>query len=210
MQPAMTLPRVTLAPGLDVPRIVTGLWQVADQERSGTPLDTDTAAEALEGYAAAGFDAFDMADHYGSAELIAGRMLARGRFPSARAFTKWVPTPGPMTSAVVKAGIDERRARLGVETIDLMQFHWWHFRYPGYIDAFRELTALKAQGAVRHLGVTNFDTDHLRVLVKHGLRLRRTRCRSPCSTGARPARCPPSAWPRASRSSPTARLAAGS
>jgi aryl-alcohol dehydrogenase-like predicted oxidoreductase/enamine deaminase RidA (YjgF/YER057c/UK114 family) len=167
----MTLPRVALAPGLEIPRIVTGLWQVADQERSGTPLDTEKAADALEGYAAAGFDAFDMADHYGSAELIVGRMLARGRFPAARAFTKWVPTPGPMTAEVVKAGIDERRARLGVEAIDLLQFHWWHFRYPGYIDAFKEMTALKATGAIRHLGVTNFDTDHLRVLVKHGFEI---------------------------------------
>ena len=39
-------------------------------------------------YAAAGFDTFDMADHYGSAELITGRLLARyrdgerGRSPS--------------------------------------------------------------------------------------------------------------------------------
>ena len=51
-------------------------------------------------YAAAGFDTFDMADHYGSAELITGRLLARYAERAARplAFTKWCPEPGPMTA----------------------------------------------------------------------------------------------------------------
>ena len=40
-------------------------------------LDPERGADALAAYAAAGFDAFDMADHYGSAELIAGRLLSR-------------------------------------------------------------------------------------------------------------------------------------
>ena len=73
-----------------------------------------------------------------------------------------------MTREVVRAGIDERRARLGVETIDLMQLHWWSFEHPGYLDAMRELAALREEGAIRQIGVTNFDTDHLRVLVRHG------------------------------------------
>jgi enamine deaminase RidA (YjgF/YER057c/UK114 family) len=34
----------------------------------------------------------------------------------------------------------------------------------------RQLQALQAEGAVAHVGLTNFDTDHLRVLVKHGFR----------------------------------------
>ncbi len=97
--------RIELAPGLVVSRLVTGLWQVADMERDGTPLDRDRAAADLAAYAEAGFDTFDMADHYGSAEEIAGRfnaMLAEGRvrtLPGTRPaiFTKWCPAPGPMT-----------------------------------------------------------------------------------------------------------------
>ena len=67
-----------LAPGLVVPRIVTGLWQVADMERGGRTLDRDQAAGAMAAYAAAGFTAFDMADHYGSAELITGHARSQG------------------------------------------------------------------------------------------------------------------------------------
>ena len=166
------LPRVALAPDLTIPRIVTGLWQVADQERSGTVLDPERGADALGAYAAAGFDAFDMADHYGSAEVIAGRLLSRpvtARAARPRAFTKWCPVPGPMTPEVVRAGVERSRARLGVERIDLLQFHWWTFEHLAYIDAARELAALRDEGLIAHLGTTNFDTDHLNVLVGHGV-----------------------------------------
>ncbi|MGA1317841.1 MAG: aldo/keto reductase [Rubrivivax sp.] len=165
----LTPDRITLPAGLEIPRLVTGLWQVADMERSGTPLDTAHAAQALADYAAAGFDAFDMADHYGSAELITGHFLAHHARPGARAFTKWCPEPGAMTSDVVRAGIGERLQRLGVECIDLMQFHWWDYRHPAYLDAFEHLQTLQREGRIAHLGVTNFDTDHLRLLRLEGV-----------------------------------------
>src|SRR6202035_5047479 len=55
--------RCLLAPGLEISRIVTGLWQIADMERDGTTLDPEVGAAALAEYAASGFDSFDMADH---------------------------------------------------------------------------------------------------------------------------------------------------
>jgi aryl-alcohol dehydrogenase-like predicted oxidoreductase/enamine deaminase RidA (YjgF/YER057c/UK114 family) len=173
--PEITMPirpdRTLLAPGLEISRVVTGLWQVADMERDGRLLDRDAAAAAMADYAGAGFDSFDMADHYGSAELITGRFLglqAGIGEPRPTAFTKWCPAPGPMNADTVRASIAERLERLGVDTIDLLQLHWWMFEHPGYIDAMRELAALRQDGRIRHLGVTNFDTDHLRLLVKHG------------------------------------------
>ena len=41
-------------------------------ERDGNLLDRQAAANVLLDYAAARFDTFDMADYYGSAELISG------------------------------------------------------------------------------------------------------------------------------------------
>lgn len=166
-----------LAPGLEISRIVTGLWQVADMERDGKTLDRERAAAVLAEYAAAGFDSFDMADHYGSAEIIAGRFLERVRAGEVKtpqgsrptAFTKWCPEPGAMTREVVRAGIGRSLDRMNVERIDLLQLHWWMFEHPGYLDAMRELVALQREGRIGHIGVTNFNTDHLRVLVKHGL-----------------------------------------
>ena len=163
-----SIPRIDLAPGLNVPRVVHGLWQVADMERGGTLLDPERTADALQAYTEAGFDAFDMADHYGSAEVITGRLLARGR-PGVRAFTKWCPSPGEMIPAVVREGVQRSRDRLGVPCIDLLQFHWWQYTHPGYLDALHELAALQQQGWLRHIGLTNFDTDHLRLLLKDGV-----------------------------------------
>ena len=144
-------------------------------ERGGRELDRDAASTVLLDYARAGFYTFDMADHYGSAELIAGHMLSRiaagERVSSARpvVFTKWCPAPGPMTAEVVREGVERSRRRLGVETIDLLQLHWWSFEHPAYLDAMKRLDALRREGLIRHLGVTNFDAAHLNVLVKHGI-----------------------------------------
>ncbi len=165
------LERYTLAPGLEISRIVTGLWQVADMERDGRYLDQDAAASHLADYTTDGFDTFDMADHYGSAELIAGRFVQNHTPTRAALLTKWCPEPGTMTADAVRAGVQRSLDRLQVKQIDLLQFHWWMFEHPGYIDAMKELAALREEGLIRHLGVTNFDTDHLRVLVKHGIPL---------------------------------------
>jgi aryl-alcohol dehydrogenase-like predicted oxidoreductase/enamine deaminase RidA (YjgF/YER057c/UK114 family) len=165
--------RVLLAPGLEISRVVTGLWQVADMERDGRVLDRDRAADAMADYAAAGFDSFDMADHYGSAEDIVGRLLSRlpADAPRPVVLTKWCPMPGEMTRDVVRAGIGRSLARLGVDRIDLLQLHWWLFQHPAYLDAMRELMGLRREGRIAQLGVTNFDTDHLRVLVGQGVEI---------------------------------------
>lgn len=159
-------PRAEIAHGLVIPRLVTGLWQVADQERDGRVLDHGAAAAELAAYAASGFDAFDMADHYGAAEPIVGRALAGGM--TASVFTKWVPTPGPMTRAVVRDGVGRSVERLGVVP-DLMQFHWWHFDHPAWLDALAEMAAMQEEGLLRHIGVTNFDTAHLNVALRQGV-----------------------------------------
>jgi len=163
--------RTVLAPGLEISRIVTGLWQVADQERTGT-LDLDAAANDMVAYRDAGFDTFDMADHYGSAELIAGRarrrLLERQAAADIRIFTKWCPPPDQHEPAQVRAGIQQRLDRLGVETIDLLQLHWWSYPHSGYLDVMDELVRLREAGKIRHIGLTNFDADHLHLLLEEG------------------------------------------
>ncbi len=168
---APTPPRIAVPAGFALPRIATGLWQVADMERDGRTVDIDAAAEAMLGYARAGFDAFDMADHYGSAELITGRFLTLGKAEGLTPFvsTKWCPEPGPMTRAVVRAGVQKSLDRLGTDSVDLMQFHWWSFEHPAYLDALAEMEEMRREGIIRHLGLTNFNTDHLALVVRNGI-----------------------------------------
>jgi aryl-alcohol dehydrogenase-like predicted oxidoreductase/enamine deaminase RidA (YjgF/YER057c/UK114 family) len=168
--------RIKLAPDLEISRLLSGLWQIADMEKDGRTLDPRPMAREMKAYAEAGFDTFDMADHYGSAEIISGHfhdLHRAGQVNSARPVlaTKWCPTPGPMTRDVVRAAVDRARERLRVEKIDLLQFHWWMFQHPAYIDALKELTLLKQEGLIGHLGLTNFDTGHARLLYEHGVPL---------------------------------------
>jgi aryl-alcohol dehydrogenase-like predicted oxidoreductase/enamine deaminase RidA (YjgF/YER057c/UK114 family) len=74
-----------------------------------------------------------------------------------------------MTRDVVRAAVDRARERLRVRKIDLLQFHWWMFQHPAYIDALKELALLRQEGLIGHLGLTNFDTGHARLLHEHGI-----------------------------------------
>jgi len=159
---------------LPVRRLITGLWQMADQERDGKPFDLDKAAEDLLAYARAGFDTFDMADHYGNAEIVAGmvhrEMRSAGEAPPT-ILTKWCPEPGAMTAGVVREGVETALKRLQVESVDVMQFHWWRYTSPEYLDAMEQLMRLREEGLIREIGLTNFDAAHLKMLISNGIEI---------------------------------------
>jgi aryl-alcohol dehydrogenase-like predicted oxidoreductase/enamine deaminase RidA (YjgF/YER057c/UK114 family) len=161
--------RIELAPGLTISRVVTGLWQIADMERAGRTLDLDAAARAMQPYTGAGLTTFDMADHYGSAEEIAGRFAAGPAGGSVELLTKWVPKPGPVTRVDVRAAVERSLRRLAVERIDLLQFHAWNYADPRWLDCLFWLQELKQEGLMHHVGLTNFDTAHLRVPLASGI-----------------------------------------
>ncbi len=167
----MTSPveRCQLAPDLTIARVITGLWQIADMERDGRVLDLDATAAAMRPYVDAGFTTFDMADHYGSAELIAGRFRAANADVATQLFTKWVPKPGPIAKGDVRAAVERAADRLQGRPVDLMQFHAWTFADAHWLDALGFLGELKSEGLIRQIGVTNFDAAHLRIAVASGI-----------------------------------------
>jgi len=163
--------RWSLAPDLSVSRVVTGLWQIADMERDGRELDLTATARAMQPYVDAGLTSFDMADHYGSAEEIAGIFrdeLAEG---AVELFTKWVPEPGATSREQVREAVERSLRRMRSDRIDLLQFHAWNFADPRYLDTLFYLQELKEEGLVRHLGLTNTDTAHLRMIVDSGIEI---------------------------------------
>jgi len=158
-----------LSPDLKISRIISGLWQVADLERDGKRTDHQKMAQAMEAYAKAGFTTFDMADHYGSAELIAGQFRKQHQGDPVQLLTKWVPKPGQTTENEVREAVERALTRLQVSRIDLLQFHAWNYADPNYLDCLFWLQELKEEGLISNLGLTNFDTAHLRVVVKSGI-----------------------------------------
>ena len=172
----MTLPadsRFPFAADLPICRILNGMWQVSGAHGR---VDPARALDAMFAYHDAGFTTWDLADHYGPAEDLIGNFRRRfatergaGRLAESQAFTKWVPRPGPMTRRVVEEAIGVSLRRMGTECLDLLQFHWWDYRDARYLDALRHLADLAGEGRIRHVALTNFDTERLQIIAGHGI-----------------------------------------
>ena len=161
-----------LAPDLEISKIVTGLWQIADMERDQRSLDPDATAQCMRAYADAGLTTFDMADHYGSAEEIAGIFKQRhAGGTDVQMLTKWVPQPGGSSREAVREAVQRSLERLQSERLDLLQYHAWNYADPSYLDDLFALRELQEEGLIGHLGLTNFDTAHLRVVLATGIRI---------------------------------------
>jgi len=165
--------RYPFAPDLPICRLLNGLWQVSGGHGR---IDPVAAVTEMVGYHDAGFTTWDLADHYGPAEEFIGafrrQLAARSGLQAleqVQAFTKWVPAPGPMTRQIVERAVDVSRRRMDTETLDLLQFHWWDYRDARYLEALEHLAALRATGKLRHLGLTNFDTQRLEIMKRQGL-----------------------------------------
>jgi aryl-alcohol dehydrogenase-like predicted oxidoreductase len=151
------------------------MWQVSGAHGAVDPV---RAVDAMFAHHEAGFTTWDLADHYGPAEDFIGDFLRRfavrhgvDRLPEIQAFTKWVPRPGRMTRRVVEDAINISLTRMGVERLDLLQFHWWDYKNDGYLDALKHLSDFQQEGKIRHLALTNFDTERLSAIADHGVRV---------------------------------------
>jgi aryl-alcohol dehydrogenase-like predicted oxidoreductase len=174
----MSLPvnaTLQFTPDLRICRILNGMWQVSGAHGR---IDPKAAVRNMFEYHDQGFTTWDLADHYGPAEDFIGefrRQLAAARgeavLAEMQAFTKWVPRPGPMTRKIVEDNINISLKRMNVKTLDLLQFHWWDYNDPRYLDALSELSALRDEGKIRHVALTNFDTERLRIMTDKGIRV---------------------------------------
>jgi len=164
------VPRVALAPGYAISRVIKGGWQLAGGHGA---IDAGAAVADMAAFVETGITTFDCADIYTGVEALIGRYLAaRGHAGGVQVHTKYVPdlaALGRLASRDVTAAIDRSRARLGVDRLDLLQFHWWDYERPGMTDVARWLAEAQARGAVRHLGATNFGTDALGTLLDAGV-----------------------------------------
>ena len=158
---------------LRICRILNGMWQVSGAHGR---IDPGAAIQSMFSYLDTGFTTWDLADHYGPAEDFIGefrRQLAASHGEEALfgspAFTKWVPRPGRMTRQLVEENVAVSLRRMDVEMLDLLQFHWWEYQDTGYLDALVYLSQLRDEGKIRHLGLTNFDTEHLKRILDQGI-----------------------------------------
>jgi len=168
-----------LAPGYTISRVVCGGWQLAGGHG---PVDREMAIEDMAAFYDAGIVAFDCADIYTGVEELIGRFrtcyaVRHGAAALARlkVHTKFVPDLDMlprMSRGYVQSVIDRSLQRLGLERLDLVQFHWWDYAVPGCVETALWLGELQRAGKIDLIGGTNFDTPHVEALVAAGVPLK--------------------------------------
>ncbi|OBB15889.1 oxidoreductase [Mycolicibacterium setense] len=147
-------PRVTLNDGNSIPQVGLGVWQTPAEE-------TERAVTAA---LQAGYRHIDTAAAYRN-EAETGRGLVNSGVPRENVFlvTKlWNSDQGyDATLAAFDASLD----RLGVDYLDLYLIHWPVPANNDYVDTFKAFAHLHDQGRVRSIGVSNFEPEHLTVLI---------------------------------------------
>lgn len=150
-----TIPEVTLNNGIRMPQLGFGVYQVPEDETRGV------VASALE----AGYRSIDTAALYRN-EAGTGRALAESGIPREELFvtTKlWNTDQG--YDAALKA-FDTSLAKLGLEYVDLYLVHWPLPARDLYVETWRALEKIHAEGRARAIGVSNFQPAHLRRLTE--------------------------------------------
>ena len=148
-----TAPTVTLNNGVTIPQLGFGVFQVPDDET------TTAVADALE----AGYRSIDTAAVYGN-EAGVGRALAESGLAREELFVTTKLWNADQGYDATLAAFDASLAKLGLDHVDLYLIHWPTPARDLYVDTWRALEKLLADGRIRAAGVSNFQPAHLRRL----------------------------------------------
>ena len=154
------IPRFSLSGEYTISRIIKGGWHLAGDHG---PIDPDLARRDMATFVEAGITTFDCADIYAGVEVLIGGF--RRAYPThakrVQIHTKLVPDLSDLQSVdrgYFETIVDRSLTRLGQERLDLVQFHWWDFTIPRYVETALELDRLRRAGKIAQIGLTNFDT----------------------------------------------------
>jgi aryl-alcohol dehydrogenase-like predicted oxidoreductase len=165
------IPRATLPGGYSISRLIKGGWHLGGDHGA---IDAEQARRDMATFVEAGITTLDCADIYPGVEELIGSF--RRSYPQLAAcsqvHTKLVPDLSDLPVVdrqYVEKIVDRSLKRLGMERLDLVQFHWWDFAIPRYVEAAMALEQLRQAGKIARIGVTNFDTPHLKELLDAGV-----------------------------------------
>ncbi|TQL44924.1 diketogulonate reductase-like aldo/keto reductase [Homoserinimonas aerilata] len=124
-------------------------------------MDTDAIASAID----VGFRMLDTAWVYGNESAVGDAI--RGSGVPRDEFTVITKLPGRAHGVdEARASLTESLASLGLDHVDLYLIHWPMPRVDRYVDAWKGLIALREEGLVRSIGVSNFNPDHVLRLIE--------------------------------------------
>ncbi|UXN67437.1 aldo/keto reductase (plasmid) [Phyllobacterium sp. A18/5-2] len=170
--------RIELAENYEISRVIRGGWQLAGGHGA---ISADEAVADMVAFADAGITTFDCADIYTGVEELIGRFRLRYRdlhgqdaLNRIRIHTKFVPDLEVLpriNKADVEGAIDISLKRLNLDCLDLVQFHWWDYAAPKWLETAQWLLELQNAGKISRISGTNFDTDHVRAIIQSGVPL---------------------------------------
>ena len=148
------VPTIELNNGVTIPQLGFGVFLVP-------PGETEAAvATAL----STGYRHIDTARLYENEDEV-GAAIAKSGIPRGQIFvtTKvWNSEQGYDTTLVA---FDESLERLGFDYVDLYLIHWPLPKVDRYVETWRALEKIAAEGRARAIGVSNFHIPHLQRLI---------------------------------------------
>ncbi|GAA1831112.1 aldo/keto reductase [Agromyces salentinus] len=150
-----SVPTITLNNGVRMPQLGFGVFQVPDDQT------TAAVAAALE----VGYRSIDTAAVYGN-EVGVGRALAESGIRRDELFVTTKVWNSDQGYDQTLRAFDASAERLGLDQLDLYLIHWPTPERGRYLDTWRALERLLADGRTRAIGVSNFEPEHLDRLVE--------------------------------------------
>lgn len=170
--------RIEIKPGYSISKVIKGGWHLAGGHGN---IDQNKALEDMHEFVKAGITTFDCADIYTGVEELIGKFLEKyhdefrtGELPAIQIHTKYVPDYSALATLKkedTEKIINRSLKRLKVERLDLVQFSWWDYQFPGYIDTALHLSELQKSGKIRYVGITNFDTPRIQEMIDAGVKI---------------------------------------
>ncbi|MEW9807599.1 aldo/keto reductase [Mesorhizobium sp. ZMM04-5] len=170
--------RIKLAPDYEISRVIRGGWQLAAGHGA---VKSDDPVSDMIAFADAGITTFDCADIYTGVEEMIGRFRLRYRdlrgeeaLSRIKVHTKFVPdleVLRTISKGYVEGVIDQSLRRLNLDRLDLVQFHWWDYAAPMWLEAAQWLEELRQAGKIHKVSATNFDTERMLHMVRAGVPL---------------------------------------
>ena len=146
----MTIPTLTLNDGNEIPQLGFGVFLVE-------PADTERIVlDALE----IGYRHIDTAAIYRNEEGV-GRAIAASGIPRDELFITTKLWNADQGTESAHEAIDVSLDKLGLEQVDLYLIHWPTPKRDLYVESWKALEQIKADGKAKSIGVSNFLVEHL-------------------------------------------------
>ncbi|SDZ99041.1 2,5-diketo-D-gluconate reductase A [Mycobacterium sp. 283mftsu] len=123
--------------------------------------DTERAVSAA---LHAGYRHIDTAAAYGNEDGV-GRAVAASGLPREEVYITTKLWNSEQGYEKTLAAFDASMARLGLDYLDLYLIHWPTPAQNLFIDTFKAFAHLRDQGRIRAIGVSNFEPEHLKLLI---------------------------------------------